>query len=587
MKERITKGQLASLLADKISHQLSKLSLENTKQGLEKILESLNTDDLFDARAAAQQDIEQEFGADEFPEFGSMEDPKAFVKSVDKAPEKGANAHASAWKEHYSNFNEKVTAFLTADPQLAAYSEQNAHEFLDSMAVAMYKYMMDHNSNSPFISSVQQWIIDLNDTFDPTNEETGEVDMDPVAWRIYKLLGTFAKQYNRSILKARTQRLAEHRSKLKEALTKMNEAWDWSHSPEADDAAKLNLYGLPHEVLLDIMSEWDAYEAAGGNSSVMAADFDAVDKTKYARLPQDVLVDAIFAKAEAHRTADNGGFHLWMCPYGCNTHKVSTQDPYDADREANKTADAMMEEDIDDMDIDGGQFSDDPQSLDSMALADDVDNGYYVVPPTDSDPYWYVVNADNDPVGDGHASEEEAMAAKAELEQGNGYGTLYKESRIARMSKLLDEAQSLINELSNYPMGAMDAIDAPYNQVEPVPARKKPKTVFSLTDADKSCVIVHHGGDYYAMDLQGMDGDTARSIMVDFVGVSDDGPIGHYSAAYLPEEAIVDYINDNVGRLKIGNGLQDWEAGMSDLVKIDPALAQYLKADHPRLSVPV
>lgn len=584
MKEKITKSQLASLLVDKISHQLSKLSLENTKQGLEKMLESLNMDDLFDARAAAQQDIEHEYGANEFPEFGSMEDPKAFVKSVDKAPEKGADAHASAWKEHYSNFNEKVVKFLAADPQLAAYSEQNAHEFLGSMATAMYKYMMDHNSNSPFISSVQQWIIDLDDTFDPTNDETGEVDMDPVAWRIYKLLGTFAKQYNRSVLKTRAQRLAEQRSKLQIALTKLNEAWEWSHGPEAYDAAKMNLYGLPREVLLDIMSEWDAYEAAGGNSSVMAADFDAVDKTKYAGLPQDVLVDTIFAKAENLRTSDNGGFRLWMCPYGCNTHKVSTDD---TDREANNAADRMMEEDWDDINLDGGELSDDPSAMDSYALADDVDNGYYIVPPTESDPYWYVVNADNDPVGDGHTSEEEAIAAKAELEQGDGYGTLYKESRIARVSKLLDEAQDLMRELSNYPMGAIDAVDAPYNQADPVPAKKKPKAVFSLTDADKSCVIVHHGGDYYAMDLQGMDDDTARSILINFVGVSDDEPIGRYSASHLPPEAIVDHINDNVATLRIGSGLQDWEAGMSDLVKIDPALAQYLKADHPRLSVPV
>ena len=195
MPKKFTKGQLLDLLTDKLAHQMSKMALTQIREGLERRLESLDTDDFFDARAAAQQDIEGEFGADEFPEFGSMENPKAFVHSVDKAPQKGADVHASAWQEHYADFNDKVTAYLTSDPNLAEYSTANPHEFLDAMAIAMYKYMMDHNSNSPFISSIQQWIIDLDDQFDPTDEETGEVQMDPASYRIYDMLGKFDKKY--------------------------------------------------------------------------------------------------------------------------------------------------------------------------------------------------------------------------------------------------------------------------------------------------------------------------------------------------------------------------------------------------------
>lgn len=484
MPKKFTKGQLLDMLTDRLAHQMSKMALEQIREGLEKRLESLDTDDFFDARAAAQQDIEREFGTDEFPEFGSMEDPKAFVGSVDKAPQKGADVHASAWQEHYADFNDKVTTYLTNDPKLAEFSAENPHEFLDAMAVAMYKYMMDNNRNTPFISSIQQWIIDLNDQFDPTDEETGEVEMDPASWRMYKLLGSFEKEYNRSVLKKKV-----------------------------------------------------------GHAS-------AVSPLKEQK---ELLESALLA--------------------------------------------------LENLSLDSGSLTDDPVSVDSAFRVDDVSHGFYVMPPTETDPRWYVVNNDGEPVAD-YGTEEEANAAIPGLEAQSvtpypanpsvnapKFGEDFKESRLDRMEALLNEADALLREyVSNIPMDA-DTLDAPWNAVDLVPAKKKPKSVFLLVDGDDECLIVHHGGEYYAVALEGLTPEQVRQIAIDFVGVPELGPSLHdaseYSSArHLPAEAIVDYLNDNVGHLKMGSGIEAWESGMHDLVKIDHALARLLKAEYPRLSIP-
>lgn len=410
---KMTKGQFLEMLSERIAEHLTKKILNDTKKGLELQLEAFDTDDFLwsDAADAARADIEKDQGAGSWSPLGDQEDAKRFVSGLDKASEKDVDANASDWKQAYESFGEQLTAHLTQDPTLAQLSAGDPNDFLDSMAVAMYKYMMDRHANTPFLSSLQQWIIDLDDQFDPTDEE-GQIQLNHIEVKIYGMLSTFEKQYNKSIIK---KKLREEREQL---LSLLKEVWGWSHSHEAYDNVRENLHGLPHEKLIEIMGEWDAYEAAGKSSSLMNADFDAVDKTKYVHLPNDVLADAIYEKSEELSNTDNGGSLFWVCPYGC--HKVS------ADLEATQEMDEISE-DIDDMDLDGGELSDDLSG--SEYLSDEVGSGYYVVPPTANDPYWYVVNQDGEPATEGLSSEEEANAELATLEGStpDGYGVTFKE----------------------------------------------------------------------------------------------------------------------------------------------------------------
>ncbi len=656
--EKLTKRALLDLLSDKIAHQMSKLALEHTKKKLQLRLESFDTDDFLwsDAQDAAKADISKEYGSDEFSDLGNHEDPKKFVGGLQNASEKDVDNSAASWKMHYAQFGERLAAFLGEDPQLDAMRGEDEREFLNAMARAMFKYMMDNNSSSPFISSVQQWIIDLDDTFDPTDEESGEVEMGPVEHRIYKRLGVFQKIFDRGMIKKNASRLSElneERWKLKKGLSLLREAWDWSYSPEGINSIEMGIDHMSHGALVEIMGEWDAYETAGRSGSVMDADFDSVDKTRYALLPHDVLAQAVFTKAEQFRTSDNGGHHAWACPYGCHTVNLSQENAvvsediddgfsepsvqqfeyninlderglfyadvrdangetvyeikvgYGEDEDNDVFSDGFMKhkrdigaleahlkntqvipmngeivfsfsegsvnEDLDDMSLDSGDLTDDPASAESAYRVDDVSHGYYVAPPFGDDPLWYVVDDNHDPV-QGYATEEEAKAAIPGLEASqrgedqlvgrdmDGYGTEFKESRVARLERLLNEADMLVGELRGsgfYPSGAEDDLSAPFN--DPAPADPAPQALH-LVDHQGNCIIVRHGNDLYA--------------------VSTD-PLDHNQTT----EDIVAQLNMDFAHLSIGHGLQAWHDGMSDLVKIDPALAIELKGDYPTLAV--
>ena len=107
-------------------------------------------------------------------------------------------------------------------------------------------------------------------------------------------------------------------------------SWGWSHSTQDYEDAKQNLAGLPLKHLYAIYGEWkvkqsltsveDGFDGTGG-----------WDDPTYQRslkeakgLPIDVLVDYIWSKADEQRTCTNGGWDLWLCPYGCGSHMVPT-----------------------------------------------------------------------------------------------------------------------------------------------------------------------------------------------------------------------------------------------------------------------
>lgn len=311
---KTTKEQFVKILSERISKFLMNKVLSDRKKELKLKLEAFDTDDFLwgSAADAARADIEHEQGKGSWSPFGDQEDTKQFVRGLEKATEKDVDAHANDWKNAYESFGEKLTAHITQDNELSEFSSSDPHGFLDSMAVAMYKYMMDRHANTPFLSAVQQWIVELDDQFDPT-DENGEIQLNHIEARIYRMLSGLEKTYNKGAMK---KRLREERNRL---MSQLNEVWEWSHTQEAYDGAKENLSNLSHDDLVEIMLEWNAYEAAGESNSVMDADFDSVDIEPIKAMSHDLLVDVIFEKAETLRSSDNGGHRLWMCPYGCHT----------------------------------------------------------------------------------------------------------------------------------------------------------------------------------------------------------------------------------------------------------------------------
>lgn len=273
-----------------------------------------------------------------------------------------------------------------------------------------------------------------------------------------------------------------------------------------------------------------------------------------------------------------------------------------------------MREDMGDgMHLDAGELSDEPSSLESLETINDVSKGYYVVPPKGDDPLWYVVDQDGDPV-EGYDTKEEAERAVQNLEsnldpitgaysqEAPQYGIDFKESRLQRIDRLMNEAFELIKEYNNiggYPAGAERDPRAPWNISDPEPAKKSPKEVFTLTDSNDECMILHHGGSYYAFYKDGLTREQCESIAIDYIGVpsqvekDEDGYNMVYDASSysrpsdLPADAIKDYVNDNYAHMKVGDGLEAWEDGSYDLIRIDQPLARELKSTWANLSVPI
>lgn len=102
-------------------------------------------------------------------------------------------------------------------------------------------------------------------------------------------------------------------------------SWEWSHTTEALEYARKQVFELDRETLLTILAEnytakHQAEHAAGG------PDFDeeAYEKflARFEDLPADTMAESVWAFAEELCTCDNGGHNAHLCFYGCGCHTV-------------------------------------------------------------------------------------------------------------------------------------------------------------------------------------------------------------------------------------------------------------------------
>ena len=104
-------------------------------------------------------------------------------------------------------------------------------------------------------------------------------------------------------------------------------SWEWSHSPEAYEAARENVLALPQKELAVIYSEIRASSRNPDGSYITSAS--GLDMEKYyetlkaaEKADKQFLAEQVWAFMEEHRTCDNGGFLAHCCPYGCRCHVV-------------------------------------------------------------------------------------------------------------------------------------------------------------------------------------------------------------------------------------------------------------------------
>lgn len=103
-------------------------------------------------------------------------------------------------------------------------------------------------------------------------------------------------------------------------------AWEWGFSVEGIEAIRENIRNQDREWLETVFAEWETIPK-NQNDGFSTQDFNekkyskALQKAK--KLPDDVLADYIYERAETQSLAENGGHNAYCCPYGCTCHTVS------------------------------------------------------------------------------------------------------------------------------------------------------------------------------------------------------------------------------------------------------------------------
>ena len=96
-------------------------------------------------------------------------------------------------------------------------------------------------------------------------------------------------------------------------------AWEWSHSVEAYEAVRLNIGDLSRDDLREIYAEWRANDGQDDDNfdeEIYQATLHAVDDNKAS---SRVLAGTIYNFTRDQATCTNGGFEVWICPFGCHT----------------------------------------------------------------------------------------------------------------------------------------------------------------------------------------------------------------------------------------------------------------------------
>jgi hypothetical protein len=103
MAKIITEQQLKDLINLRIDRIIRMEALQKEKKSLENLLENFDKEDfIWNAADSAKRDIEDEFGEDEYAEFGDTEDAGSFVRGLDQSSEKDAKMFAKGWMGKFS-----------------------------------------------------------------------------------------------------------------------------------------------------------------------------------------------------------------------------------------------------------------------------------------------------------------------------------------------------------------------------------------------------------------------------------------------------------------------------------------------------
>ena len=175
---------------------------------------------------------------------------------------------------------------------------------------------------------------------------------------------------------------------------------------------------------------------------------------------------------------------------------------------------------------------------------------------------------------------------KFEISKSMGDAESAKQSIEDELRNMIGGEEKPIDEYDNYnyPAGADADPNAPWNQRDPEYRHgtqvKNPKLAIIGYNGELA-IFKSEDGTLYSFYYDHIDRDDFKDYAdIEIIGYDDDGE-GGYDAEYsdewdIDEDVLSNYVNDNLGTLKIGEGLDAYESGNFDLVKIDDELREDL-----------
>jgi len=108
-------------------------------------------------------------------------------------------------------------------------------------------------------------------------------------------------------------------------------AWEWSYSQEGLENIRENIEKMEVEDLVICLAEFKAYnEDCPGNFDgdrydVAIENMDTFIKDhKGLTYVKELFARELYDKSEELRTCNNGGYAVWVCPFGCHTVSLDT-----------------------------------------------------------------------------------------------------------------------------------------------------------------------------------------------------------------------------------------------------------------------
>jgi hypothetical protein len=158
-----------------------------------------------------------------------------------------------------------------------------------------------------------------------------------------------------------------------------------------------------------------------------------------------------------------------------------------------------------------------------------------------------------------------------------------------------EELKRIFSE--NYPMGAEYDSSAPWNQEDNTKSGERATTIkYSVVWYDRGIALLKDAaGNLYVFDTDGVENSDYEPYAdreETFEGFDEDGdPMLEYGDWDLDGDIVENYINDNLGTISIGKGLDAYESGNYMMTMIDDELrqdlmgiAKYIKSERDKAS---